>query len=149
MVDKFTKERSMIRYARILVEMEIIDNPPSVIYFVNEKGQVQEQHVEYDWLPTKCNNCKGYGHSMADCKKAVTNKWVKKDITTEGKPDSATVDAETATGGTIKVPDLTKKDLMENQVTGVEFSKDSVVKEITGALDNKDNLEVPKKTRNS
>ena len=71
MVDKFTKERSMIRYERILDEMEVSDNPQSIIYFVNERGQVQEQIVEYDWLPIKCNNCKGYDHSMVDCKKLV------------------------------------------------------------------------------
>ncbi|XP_062080661.1 uncharacterized protein LOC133785445 [Humulus lupulus] len=78
MVDKFTKDRSMIRFARVLVEMEITDDPPFIIHFVNERGQIQEQFVEYEWLPIKCSTCKGYGHNAAECKKTETKAWVTK-----------------------------------------------------------------------
>ncbi|XP_062093865.1 uncharacterized protein LOC133799892 [Humulus lupulus] len=40
MVDKFTKERSRIEFARVLMEMEITDNPPQSFQFINEHGQV-------------------------------------------------------------------------------------------------------------
>ncbi|XP_062089589.1 uncharacterized protein LOC133796123 [Humulus lupulus] len=61
--------------------MEITNDPPFIIYFVNEKGQVQEQFVENEWLPIKCNNCKGYGHNMAECKHHGPKIWAKKTVT--------------------------------------------------------------------
>ncbi|XP_062085769.1 uncharacterized protein LOC133791877 [Humulus lupulus] len=69
MVDKFTRERSRVQFARVMVEMEVNDNPPRKIQFLNEHGQLVEQGVEYEWLPVKCKACAGYGHSMADCHK--------------------------------------------------------------------------------
>ncbi|XP_062085531.1 uncharacterized protein LOC133791628 [Humulus lupulus] len=69
MVDKFTRERSRVQFARVLVEMAINDNPPRTIQFLNEHGQLVEQGVEYEWLPMKCKACAGFGHSMAECRK--------------------------------------------------------------------------------
>ncbi|XP_062113274.1 uncharacterized protein LOC133824413 [Humulus lupulus] len=67
MVDKFTRERTRVQFARILVEVELSDNPPRIIHYMNEHGQLVEQGVEYEWLPVKCKNCEGYGHIMSDC----------------------------------------------------------------------------------
>ncbi|XP_062118356.1 uncharacterized protein LOC133831972 [Humulus lupulus] len=69
LVDKFTKDRSRVQFARVLVEMEITYNPPHSFQFINEHGQVVEQGIEYEWLPTKCKSCSGFGHTMADCRK--------------------------------------------------------------------------------
>ncbi|XP_062101028.1 uncharacterized protein LOC133806949 [Humulus lupulus] len=38
LVDKFTRECSRIQFARVLVEMEITDNPPRSFQFINENG---------------------------------------------------------------------------------------------------------------
>ncbi|XP_062100721.1 uncharacterized protein LOC133806642 [Humulus lupulus] len=157
MVDKFTKERSMIRYARILVEMEISDNPPFIIYFVNERGQVQEQFVEYEWLPIKCNNCKGYGHNMAECKKTGSKNWFKKevaDLEKDGVPtNSGVVAAETTTESSAKGPKPVKEVSGKNDVAGIELSKDAdggtQVMTLSPDSNNKENWEVPKKTGNS
>ncbi|XP_062113991.1 uncharacterized protein LOC133825003 [Humulus lupulus] len=78
MVDKFTRDRSRVQFARVLVEMEITDNPPKSIQFINELGQIMEQGVEYEWLPIKCKTCAGFGHSMAECRKEMKAHWVKK-----------------------------------------------------------------------
>ncbi|XP_062118489.1 uncharacterized protein LOC133832121 [Humulus lupulus] len=75
MVDKFTRERSRIQFARVLVEMEVTDNPPKSIQYINELGQMMEQGVEYEWLPIKCKTCAGYGHSMTDCRKDKNAQW--------------------------------------------------------------------------
>ncbi|XP_062103007.1 uncharacterized protein LOC133813999 [Humulus lupulus] len=83
MVDKFTRERSRIQYARILVEMEVTDNPPKSIQYINEHGQIMEQGVEYEWLPIKCKTCAGFGHSMTDCRKVQNTQWVVKEPTTK------------------------------------------------------------------
>ncbi|XP_062104168.1 uncharacterized protein LOC133815329 [Humulus lupulus] len=66
-------------FARVLVEMEITDNPPRSIQFINEYGQIMEQGIEYEWLPTKCKSCSGFGHSMVDCRKEHKTHWVKKE----------------------------------------------------------------------
>ncbi|XP_062119050.1 uncharacterized protein LOC133832762 [Humulus lupulus] len=161
MVDKFTKERSMIRYARILVEMEISDNPPFTIYFVNERGQVQEQFVEYEWLPIKCNNCKGYGHNMAECKKIDSNRWVKKEVAALEKEGVSSVlgavAADQSTGCSAKDPGSSKVDFGKTEVTGSDPSittgRDTVgtsqVLSLSPDPNNKENWEVPKKTGNS
>ncbi|XP_062104317.1 uncharacterized protein LOC133815497 [Humulus lupulus] len=78
LVDKFTRERSRVQFVRVLVEMEITDNPPRSLQFVNEHGQIIEQGVEYEWLPTKCKTCSGFGHSMVDCRKNVKSVRVEK-----------------------------------------------------------------------
>ncbi|XP_062114154.1 uncharacterized protein LOC133825192 [Humulus lupulus] len=80
MVDKFTRERSRVQFVRVLVEIEITDNPPRNIQFLNDHGQIMEQGVEYEWLPIKCKVCSGFGHSMVDCRKELKAHWVKKDI---------------------------------------------------------------------
>ncbi|XP_062105753.1 uncharacterized protein LOC133817291 [Humulus lupulus] len=79
MVDKFTRERSRVQFARIMVEMEITDNPPRTIQYLNEHGQLIEQGVEYEWLPVKCKTCVGFGHSMADCRKKQKDQGIKRD----------------------------------------------------------------------
>ncbi|XP_062118804.1 uncharacterized protein LOC133832483 [Humulus lupulus] len=43
--------------------MEIADKLPQFISYLNERGQVMEQPIEYEWLPTKCSNCKKLGHT--------------------------------------------------------------------------------------
>ncbi|XP_062103641.1 uncharacterized protein LOC133814732 [Humulus lupulus] len=80
MVDKFTRERTRVQFARIMVEMEITDNPPRTIQFLNEHGQLIEQGVDYEWLPVNCKTCAGFGHSMVDCRKEMKIQGIKKDI---------------------------------------------------------------------
>ncbi|XP_062080902.1 uncharacterized protein LOC133785700 [Humulus lupulus] len=77
MVDQFTRDRTRIQFARILVEMDITDAPPRMIQFLNEKGQLVEQGIDYEWLPMKCKTCLGYGHIMADCRKGEVEKKVR------------------------------------------------------------------------
>ncbi|XP_062119263.1 uncharacterized protein LOC133833014 [Humulus lupulus] len=79
MVDKYTRVRSRIQFARVLVEMEVTDNPPTSIEFINEHGQIMEQGVDYEWLPTKCKNCSSIGHAMTDCRKIKNAQWVMKE----------------------------------------------------------------------
>ncbi|XP_062113175.1 uncharacterized protein LOC133824313 [Humulus lupulus] len=59
--------------------MEITDNPPKSIQFINEHGQIMEQEVKYEWLPIKCKTCAGFGHSMAECRKDKKVQWARKE----------------------------------------------------------------------
>uniref|UniRef100_A0A803NJ88 DUF4283 domain-containing protein n=1 Tax=Cannabis sativa TaxID=3483 RepID=A0A803NJ88_CANSA len=77
MADKVTLERSMIKYARVLVDVEIKEELPRTIAFVNEKKQLIEQPIEFEWLPTKCTACDMLGHSIANCNKGKPAMWKK------------------------------------------------------------------------
>uniref|UniRef100_A0A803NJE0 DUF4283 domain-containing protein n=1 Tax=Cannabis sativa TaxID=3483 RepID=A0A803NJE0_CANSA len=48
MVDKVMLERSMIKFARVLVDVEVSDNPPKSISFVNERKQIIKQQAMAD-----------------------------------------------------------------------------------------------------
>ena len=75
--DKYTKERQMIRYARLLIEMPIEGPFPDYIDFFNEAGILIRQPVSYEWIPTKCNHCAMLGHTEDVCKKkrVIRSEW--------------------------------------------------------------------------
>ena len=67
--DKYTKEKLMLKYARLLVEMPLDGEFPEYIDFANEKNVVIRQKVIYEWKPIKCSYCKMYGHIQEECRK--------------------------------------------------------------------------------
>uniref|UniRef100_A0A803PQB7 DUF4283 domain-containing protein n=1 Tax=Cannabis sativa TaxID=3483 RepID=A0A803PQB7_CANSA len=79
LIDKYTKDRTRVQFARVLVEMEITDKPERTFWFVNEYGQLVEQEIEYEWLPVKCKHYGGFGHIMAECKKVEKPKEAAKE----------------------------------------------------------------------
>ncbi|XP_062112634.1 uncharacterized protein LOC133823801 [Humulus lupulus] len=113
MVDKFTRERSRVQFARVMVEMEINDNPPRTIQFLNEHGQLVEQGVEYEWLPVKCKTCAGYGHSMADCRKEQKDQGMLKESHSKGSDMAGR--------------DKGKEDTVISTLTGKDMGKEDVV----------------------
>ncbi|XP_062080287.1 uncharacterized protein LOC133785043 [Humulus lupulus] len=74
MIDKVTKDRSMMKFARVLVDVEISDDT-QFINFINERGQLIEQVIEFEWLPNHCSNCKSLGHTFASCKHVQEAVW--------------------------------------------------------------------------
>ena len=72
--DRFTKEKQVIRYARLLVEMQIDGPFPEHIDFFNEEGILIRQPVTYEWIPTKCTHCAMLGHTEEVCKKKGTTR---------------------------------------------------------------------------
>ncbi|XP_062112853.1 uncharacterized protein LOC133824008 [Humulus lupulus] len=80
LVDNVTKDRSMVKFARVLVDVEISDNLPKTISFLNERGQLVEQILEYEWLPTQCSFCKVLGHTATNCKRDQRVVWRKKEV---------------------------------------------------------------------
>ena len=60
-IDKFTKDKSMLRYARVLVDMRIEGSFPEFIEFFNEHEVLIRQPVKYEWIPTKCLHCEMFG----------------------------------------------------------------------------------------
>ncbi|KAJ8421769.1 hypothetical protein Cgig2_000946 [Carnegiea gigantea] len=75
--DKFTKDKQVIRYARLLVEMQIDGPFPEHIEFFNEEGVLTRQQVTYEWILSKCTHCAMLGHTEEVCKKKglARTKW--------------------------------------------------------------------------
>ncbi|KAJ8432624.1 hypothetical protein Cgig2_033497 [Carnegiea gigantea] len=73
--DKYTQEKSKIRYARVLVDMQLDGHFPEFIEFFNEHDILISQQVHYEWVPVKCKFCGTYGHVEDVCKKkTITRK---------------------------------------------------------------------------
>ncbi|KAJ8420055.1 hypothetical protein Cgig2_021283 [Carnegiea gigantea] len=75
--DKYTKDKTFLKYVRILIEIQLEENFPEYTEFVNEHNVVVRQQVEYEWKPIKCDFYKLYGHMKDDCreKPKPRTKW--------------------------------------------------------------------------
>ena len=60
--DKYTKDKSMLGYARLLVEMQSEGQFIEYIEIANEKNVLIRQKVVYEWMPFKCTHCKMFEH---------------------------------------------------------------------------------------
>ena len=67
--DRYTKEKRVIKYARLLIDMPLDGHFPDHIDFFNEEGILIRQQVHYEWKPVKCTHCKMFGHEDSYCKK--------------------------------------------------------------------------------
>ena len=67
--DKYTKDKTLLRYARLLIEISLDGSFPEYIEFANEKGVMIRQRVKHEWLPIKCSTYKMFGHNTEDCRK--------------------------------------------------------------------------------
>ena len=68
-IDKYMKDKQVLRYARLLVEMPINGPFPEYIEFFNDEDILIRQQVTYEWVPTKCTHCAMLGHTEDVCKK--------------------------------------------------------------------------------
>ncbi|XP_048498172.1 uncharacterized protein LOC125496687 [Beta vulgaris subsp. vulgaris] len=74
-----TKARDKLNYARVMVEVQMMQELPDVIAFCNEHGTEVKQTIEYEWRPTVCRKCYGIGHKEEDCRRGEGRKvWVPK-----------------------------------------------------------------------
>ncbi|XP_062086022.1 uncharacterized protein LOC133792116 [Humulus lupulus] len=67
-----------MQFARVLVEIEISEALPKSIQFLNEKGKLMEQLLEFEWLPTQCRGCKVFGHTKSMCNRKPSEIWRQK-----------------------------------------------------------------------
>ena len=75
--DRYTRDKSMIKYARVLVDMELEGSFPDTIEFFNEHEVLIRQEIKYAWMPTKCQCCGMFGHKEDQCRKkpGVRQEW--------------------------------------------------------------------------
>jgi len=67
--DKVTRDKQVLRYARLLVEMPIEGPFLEYIEFFNDDDLLIKQQVTYEWIPTKCAQCAMLGNTKEVCKK--------------------------------------------------------------------------------
>jgi len=67
--DKYTKERTVIKYARLLIDIPLKGPFPDYIEFFDEEEVLIRQDVIYEWKPLKCSHYKMFGHEADSCKK--------------------------------------------------------------------------------
>ncbi|XP_074288629.1 uncharacterized protein LOC141613783 [Silene latifolia] len=75
--DEATMHKTFLGYARMLVDVQVDQSFPATLQFKDEKGKTHDIKVEYDWVPVKCTQCQGIGHSKDQCRKRKESKKVK------------------------------------------------------------------------
>ncbi|XP_074297223.1 uncharacterized protein LOC141627927 [Silene latifolia] len=75
--DEATMHKTFLGYARMLVDVKVDQSFPTSLQFMDEKGKVHDIKVDYDWVPVKCTQCQGIGHSKDQCRKKTEIKKVK------------------------------------------------------------------------
>jgi len=75
--DKYTRDKSMLQYARILIDIPLEGSFPEYVDFANDKGVLVRPKVVYEWKPVKCKYCHMFGHEMEICrnKRPIRQEW--------------------------------------------------------------------------
>lgn len=55
--DKYTKEKTFLKYAKVLIDIPLDREFPEYLEFINEHGVLTRQSVIYEWKPTRCDYC--------------------------------------------------------------------------------------------
>lgn len=66
-VDQATLTKSRLMYARVLVDMNVLEGFPEELFYSNEHDELIAQQVQYNWVPVWCTNCSQFGHIHSDC----------------------------------------------------------------------------------
>ncbi|KAL2894824.1 hypothetical protein RDABS01_010733 [Bienertia sinuspersici] len=82
-VDNTTAQRDKLHYARCMIEVEINQKFPMAVQFLNEKNEITNVPITYEWKPEICSKCKKIGHKSQQCFTTTTQprmqkKWVQK-----------------------------------------------------------------------
>ncbi|KAJ8424525.1 hypothetical protein Cgig2_000663 [Carnegiea gigantea] len=123
--DKYTKEKTWIHYARVLIDIPIAGPFSEYIEFFNEHEMLVRQPVKYEWLPIKCHHCAMFGHEEQVCKKKITPRQEWRPVT---KPPAAqsTIAPEDKEGFTQIPRRAVAKPLHMTKETAVEKDLNSI-----------------------
>ncbi|XP_074290277.1 uncharacterized protein LOC141617008 [Silene latifolia] len=67
--DTATVDKTMLGFARVMVDVPFGLRIPENVKFLDEDGQVVSIPVEFEWKPILCKQCGGIGHETATCRK--------------------------------------------------------------------------------
>jgi hypothetical protein len=81
--DRITASMSRISYARVLVELDLLDELTHAVDILLPNGTTLKQSIVYETLPRFCKLCKALGHATGACSKTAASNE-------SGKMDSRT-----------------------------------------------------------
>ncbi|KAL9237199.1 hypothetical protein vseg_011781 [Gypsophila vaccaria] len=84
--DTATVDRTKVGYARVMVELTVNQKMPDTVSFKDEKGELVQVDVEYEWKPVTCNKCKGMGNLTDHCRKNIPQKDQKQTLKKVWRP---------------------------------------------------------------
>ncbi|XP_074288851.1 uncharacterized protein LOC141613999 [Silene latifolia] len=58
--------KTRLGYARVRVELQVDQKFHNVLKFLDEKQQLVEIEIEYEWKPALCKGCKKLGHEQVN-----------------------------------------------------------------------------------
>ena len=67
--NRYTNKKSMIKYARLLIDFSLEGPFPEFIKLFNDNNVLIRQQVRFEWKPVKCTFCHMFGHEEHECKK--------------------------------------------------------------------------------
>ena len=70
-LDGATIDKRIMMYARVLVDINIVQGFHDEIFFENELGELTSQRVEYVWKPVQCYKYNQLGHLGESCRSVV------------------------------------------------------------------------------
>ncbi|KAL2929780.1 Isopentenyl-diphosphate delta-isomerase [Bienertia sinuspersici] len=70
-VDNVTAQREKLHYARCMIEVDINQKFPMAVQSLNEKNEITNVPITYEWKPEICSKYKRMGHASQQC--VVTN----------------------------------------------------------------------------
>ena len=96
--DRYTKERTLLHYARVLIDIPLANDFPKYVEFTNDKDVLIRQSMVYEWKPFKCCHCMMFGHQEDGCRR-------KHRIRQEWRPIQSTVPSNKPIPSTSQAPD--------------------------------------------
>ncbi|KAJ8419819.1 hypothetical protein Cgig2_022215 [Carnegiea gigantea] len=71
------RRKTVLKYARLLIEIHMEDAFPEYIDFINDHNVLVRQKMEYEWKPTKCSHLKKFGHTKEERRKKslIRKEW--------------------------------------------------------------------------
>ncbi|KAL3516431.1 hypothetical protein ACH5RR_023333 [Cinchona calisaya] len=84
-----TAEQSWFSFTRVCVEIDVNCELSEQIPYENEKGEQLVQIVTYEWVLSKCRQCKKFGHLTYTCPLKPKKVWVPKKMEKPHPPTDA------------------------------------------------------------
>ncbi|KAJ8428135.1 hypothetical protein Cgig2_017733 [Carnegiea gigantea] len=96
--DRYTKEKRMVKYARLLIDMALDAPCSNFINFINDQEVVIRVLVSCEWKLVKCIHCKMFGHLESDYREKNKTKLVWKPVQHKELAQTIPTQAEKAEG---------------------------------------------------
>lgn len=71
-IDNAIKNKDIMQFARVLVELDVNQGFHDLISFTNEDDELVSIKVQYDWKPQVCGKCNRFRNLADSCKVGIT-----------------------------------------------------------------------------